>query len=317
VNFSYSNVLLSIVPVFGLVAIGVAFRGLKWITPEADGSIMRLVLNCLYPCLIFENVLNNDALRDPANLIAAPLSGFVIMAASIVATHAIGRSLGLTQGRGLRTFAFAGGINNYGYFALAVCAALFGQNSPAIGLTLVHGTGGEAAIWTVGIFILAGLSLRESWKKLLNGPVIALILGLIFNLTDLCTHLPGFLLETIHRCGVCGLTIGIILTGCTLCEYIAKPGTLFDKRVTTLAGFLRLGIYPIIILLLAKYLPFTDDLKRVLIVQAAMPAGMFPIAVARHYNGHPVTAAQITIGTTLIGILTIPLWIKFGMAWVF
>jgi predicted permease len=317
VNFSYAQVLLSIVPVFGLVAIGVLFRGLKWITPEADGSIMRLVLNCLYPCLIFENVLHNDALRDPTNLIAAPLSGFAIMAASIVATYAIGRTLGLTQGHGLRTFAFAGGINNYGYFALAVCAALFGQNSPTIGLTLVHSTGGEAAIWTVGIFVLAGLSLREGWKKLINGPVIALILGLIFNLTDLRAHLPQFLLETIHRCGLCGLTIGIILTGCTLYEYIAKPSTLFDKRVTPLASFLRLGIYPFIFLLAAKFLPFTDDLKRVLIVQAAMPAGMFPIAVARHYNGHPVTAAQITIGTTILGIITIPLWIKFGMNWVF
>ncbi|MDF9832919.1 putative permease [Ereboglobus sp. PH5-5] len=316
-SFSYTAVLLSIVPVFGLVAIGVGLRAFKWVTPEADGSIMRMVVNCLYPCLIFENVLNNDALRNPANLAAAPVSGFILMGSSIVAALYLGRLLGLTQGHGLRTFAFASGINNYSYFALAVCGALFGLHSPVIGLTLVHAVGGEAAVWTVGIFVLAGLSLREGWKKLINGPLIALMLGLFFNLTGLREHIPGFLMETIHRCGLCGLTIGIILIGCTIHEYLAHPSALYHSRVTPIACILRLGVFPLVFLVVAKYLPFTDDMKCVLIVQAAMPAGMFPIAIAKHYNGQPLTAAQVVIGTTILGIITIPLWIKFGMAWVF
>jgi len=317
VNFSYTQILLSVVPVFGLVGIGVLFRGLKWITPEADASIMRLVINCLYPALIFENVLNDDALRIPANLLFAPTSGFIIMGGSIIAAFYIGRVLGLTQGNGLRTFAFSSGINNYGYFALAVCASLFGARSPVIGLTVVHITGGEAAIWTIGIFVLTGLSLRDGLKKLINGPIIALVLGLVLNLTGLREHIPQFILEIIHRCGLCGLTIGIILSGCALHEYLAKPATLLHPRVTPIACLLRLGIFPLAILLAAKYLPITDDMKHVLIVQAAMPAGMFPLAIAKHYNGQPLTASQVIIGTTALGIITIPLWIKFGMAWVF
>ena len=315
-SFSYTQVLLSISPVFGLVLIGVLLRARKWVAPEADTSIMRMVINCLYPCLIFENVLNNATLRNPANLAAAPLSGFIIVGGSIAAALYLGRLLGLTQGRGLRTFAFASGINNYGYFALAVCAALFGHDSPTIGLTLVHTVGGEAAIWTVGIFVLSGLSLREGWKKLINGPVIALALGLALNLSGLREHLPGFLLEIIHRCALCGLTIGIILIGCTLHEYLARPALLWHSRVTPIACFLRLGIFPLLYLATAKSLPLTHDLKHVLVIQAAMPAGMFPIAIAKHYNGQPLTAAQVVIGTTTLGILTIPLWIKLGMVWV-
>lgn len=315
-SFSYSQILLSIVPVFGLVAIGVGLRAFKWVTPESDASIMRMVVNCLYPCLIFESVLYNEALRNPANLVSAPLSGFVIMGGSIVAALYLGRLLGLTQGHGLRTFAFVAGINNYGYFALAVGAALFGYGSPVIGLTLVHTVGGEAAIWTIGIFVLAGLSIREGWKKLINGPVIALVLGLVLNLAGLRESIPGFILEIIHRCALCGLTIGIILIGCTIHEYLIRPATLYHARVTPIACLLRLGVFPLFYLVAAKYLPFTTDMKHVLVIQAAMPAGMFPIAIAKHYNGQPLTAAQVVIGTTLIGIATIPLWIKFGMAWV-
>ena len=316
-SFSYTQILFSIIPVFGLVGIGVLFRGLRWITPESDTSIMRLVVNCLYPCLIFENVLNNDALRAPANLLAAPFTGYITIGAGILAALLAGRAIGLTQGAGLRTFAFATGINNYSYIALAVCAALFGAQSPVIGLTLVHATGSEAALWTVGVFILTGLTPREGLKKLINGPLIALVLGLLLNLAGAREHLPAFLLETIHRCGLCGLTVGIIFIGVTLHEYLVKPATLLHPRVTPVSLLLRLGLFPLAILIAAKTLPLTADMKHVLIVQAAMPAGMFPLAISKHYNGRPLTAAQVIVATTALGIITIPLWIKLGMAWVF
>ena len=34
------------------------------------------------------------------------------------------------------------------------------------------------------------------------------------------------------------------------------------------------------------------------------------------YGGHPRTAVQIVLGTTALGILVIPLWLKAGMAWI-
>ena len=73
---------------------------------------------------------------------------------------------------------------------------------------------------------------------------------------------------------------------------------------------------PLAFLLLARYAPFSIELKRVLVVQAAMPSGMMPLVLARHYGGQPVTAAQIILGTTVLGVLVIPLWLRFGLAWV-
>jgi predicted permease len=58
------------------------------------------------------------------------------------------------------------------------------------------------------------------------------------------------------------------------------------------------------------------ELKRVLVVQAAMPSGMMPLVLARHYGGRPLVAAQIIVGTTLLGVLVIPWWLSWGMAWV-
>jgi predicted permease len=70
-----------------------------------------------------------------------------------------------------------------------------------------------------------------------------------------------------------------------------------------------------LILAVARWLPCSLELKRVLVVQAAMPAAVFPIVLARHYGGQPLTAVQIVLGTTVLGIFVSPLWISAGRAW--
>ena len=53
-----------------------------------------------------------------------------------------------------------------------------------------------------------------------------------------------------------------------------------------------------------------------MVIQAAMPAGIMPLVLARHFGGQPITAAQVILGTTAVGLLVLPWWIRFGLAWV-
>ncbi len=47
-----------------------------------------------------------------------------------------------------------------------------------------------------------------------------------------------------------------------------------------------------------------------------MPAAVFPIVMARHYQGDPATAMRVVISTSVVGLATIPLWIRLGMKFV-
>jgi len=311
---SYWQLLLLILPVFALIGIGAVLRRVRWLNEEADESLLKVVVNFLYPCLIFDNVVGNAALRDPANLVFAPLVGFVTMAFGIGVAYYAAKAIGLKAGKGLRTFAFAVGIYNYGYIPIPLMTALFGPDS--VGVLLVHNVGCEAAIWTVGILVLAGVPLREGWRKLLNPPVVALILAVVINATGLGARLPGVVMEVIRMSAACAIPLGLILIGATLVEYLGRPRELFDFKITVSSNVLRLGLIPVAFLLLAKFLPFLVELKRVIVMQAAMPAGILPIVIARHYGGQPLTAVQVVIGTTIVGLVAIPLWLKVGLAWV-
>lgn len=311
---SYWQLLLLILPVFALIAIGAGMRRLGWMTAEADATLLKMVVSCLYPCLIFENVFNNAALRVPSNLAFAPFLGLSTMAVGIWLALGAGKLLGLEKGTGLRTFAFSTGINNYGYIPIPLMAGLFGADS--LGLLLVFNVGCEVAVWTVGILVLSGLSFREGWRKLVNPPVIAMILGLAGNLSGAGPRIPGVVLSVVHQCGVCAIPLGLILIGATLEQYLSRPRELFQPAVTFGSIALRLILFPLLFLFLARYLPCSVELKRVLVVQAAMPAGILAIVIAKHYGGLPLTAVRITIGTTAVGIFSIPIWLKLGLAWV-
>ncbi len=311
---SYWQLLLLVVPVFALIAIGVTVRRVHWIEGEAETSLVRLVINLCYPALIFESVAGNAALRTPGNLLLPPLVGFGITFLGIRAGLLVAKMIGLHVGSGLRTFALAVGVTNYGYLPLPIMEGIWGPESR--GVLLVHNVGVEAAIWTVGLLILSGESLRSGWRRLVSPIVITLVLAVVCNLAGVTPHLPKVLTDAIHALGVCGIPLGLIMTGVSLANFLDQPEHLFDPKIVGAAAALRLGVLPLLLLALAKWLPCSVELKRVIVVQAAMPVAMVSVIIARLYGGNPRTAVQIVLGTTAVGLFTIPLWLRAGLAWV-
>ena len=311
---SYWQLLLLVLPVFAVIGVGVVVRRVHWIEGPAETSLIRLVVNLCYPALIFESVAGNAALRSPSNVLLPPLVGFGITWFGIRAGLLAARAIGLHVGTGLRTFALAVGITNYGYLPLPIMEGIWGPDSR--GVLLVHNVGVEAAIWTVGLLVLSGESLREGWRRLVSPIVITLVLSVVCNLTGVTPLLPKVVTDAIHALGVCGIPLGLIMTGVSLANFLDEPRHLFDAKVAGAAALLRLGVLPVALLLLARYLPCSVELKHVILVQAAMPAAMVSVIIARLYGGHPRTAVQIVLGTTALGIFVIPLWLRAGLAWV-
>jgi predicted permease len=311
---SYVQLLLLVVPVFAIIGIGVFARRAHWIEGEAETSLIRLVINLCYPCLIFESVAGNPALGATENLVLPPLLGFGVTALGIYGGRLLAKAIGLHIGTGLRTFALAVGIANYGYLPLPIMEAIWGGESR--GVLLVYGVGVEVAIWTVGLLVLSGESLRQGWRKLINPILITLLVAVACNLAGVVPFLPQFVTKIIHVLGACAIPLGLIMTGVNLAQYLHQPRSLFEPRVSVAAMVFRLGVLPLLVLALAKFLPCSVELKRVLVVQAAMPSAVSPIIIARLYGGHPPTAVQIVLGTTALGILVIPLWLRVGFEWV-
>jgi len=311
---SYGQLFLTVLPVFAMIALGAVLRGTRLITESAEDSLFNLVIKVATPCLIFESVATNPALREPGNLFLPPLLGFGLTLLTMALGWYVARALGLTIGHGLRTFALAVGLTNYGYLPLPLMDAMFGPESRAV--LLVHNVGVEAAIWTGGVLVVTGLSPREGWRKLINAPVIALIVAVAANLTGAAAHVPALVMNFIHVLAVCAIPLGLLMTGVSIQPHLDDPKRLVNPRVTLTAWLLRLVVLPWVFLLAARYLPCPVELQRVLVIQAAMPSAVVSIIVARIYGGQPLVAVQIILGTTALALFTIPFWIRFGLSFV-
>ncbi|HEX7632559.1 MAG TPA: AEC family transporter, partial [Lacunisphaera sp.] len=297
---SYGHLFVVLLPVFAMLAIGAGLRHWQWITEAGETSLFNLVIRVTTPCLIFESVATNPALRDPANLFLPPLLGFGLVLLSMAIGWYVARALGLTIGHGLRTFALAVGLTNYSYLPLPIMDAMFGQESRAV--LLVHNVGVEAAIWTGGVLVVTGMSPLAGWRKLINGPLIALVIAVGCNLTGLSAHLPATLMSLVHALSLCAIPLGLLVSGVSIQPHLDDPRQLVNLRVTLTAWILRVGVLPWVFLLAARYVPCSVELKRVLVVQGAMPSAMASIIVARLYGGQPLVAVQIIIGTTLVAL---------------
>lgn len=307
-------VLWAVLPVFGIMAAGATVRRLNWLTEEADHSLLRLTINLLVPCFIVDKVLGNQALHNVGNVLMAPLVGFATITLGIFVGLWARRAAGVTDVKVGRTFAFSLGIYNWGYIPLPLAMTLFDRGT--VGVLIVHNLGTEIAFWSFGTVMLSGLAGGSVGKKLLNPPLVAIIGALVLNALGGRGLVPEFLLSTAKLLGDCAIPMGLVLIGATIADHIHEFHSASGWRMMGVACVLRLGLLPLAFLLLARYLPCSIELKRVIVLQAAMPTAVFNVLMAKHYGGDPPTALRIVLSTTAVSLLTIPLWIRFGMKFV-
>ncbi len=312
----YLTLLGAVAPVFVVIAAGYGIRRAGWLSAEADASLLRVVVNFLYPCLILDTILGNHALGQSGNILLAPLAGFSTVAIGYAVCYLLAPLFGVRELRQRRTFAFTTGIYNYGYIPLPLIQRLFdgplGEPRNA-GVLFIHNVGVEVALWTIGIMILSGASPREAWKRILSAPVLAITAALALNFSGGLRWMPAFLLSAVHSVGAAAIPLGIILTGATFADLARNAGEEPEGATGLGSCFLRLGLLPLFFLPLARWLPCTPELRHVIIVQAAMPSAVVPVILAKHYGGHAATALRVVLVTSALGIVTIPIWIRLGV----
>lgn len=307
----FQTTLAAVLPVFTIAGLGFLMRRINWLTAEADASMLRVLINLLVPCFFLDSILGNAALRQAGNILVPPLVGFGTVAVGTWICFLVRKWTGLGTPSERRTFAFLTGTYNYGYVPIPLALSLFDRETA--GVLIVHNLGVDVALWTIGLTMLGGIKLKESWRHLLTPPLITILLGIGLNLGGAAPHVPGFMMATFKALGACAIPLGIVLIGATVADLLPEfhPGK--GARVMSLSCVLRLGLLPVLFLVLAKYGPFSLELKRVILLQAAMPAAVFPIIMAKHYGGDTSTALRVAISTSVVSLVTIPIWIRVGM----
>ena len=309
----YLKVLEAAVPVFSIAVVGLLLRRANWLTEQADQSLLRVAINVLFPCLILDSTLGNPAVSRINNLLLAPTVGFATVVVGLLIAGGAAGIAGLKSKRERGTFSVTVGIYNYSYVPLPLAWMLFGQET--VGVLFVHNLGVEVAMWTIGVMML-GAGAGRGWRQLINPPLIAIAGAVAINAVGLDAFVPKVAHSTFHWLGQCAIPMSLILIGAVIADHLHEFQSRAGWRVIGTAVVLRVCILPMMFLVLAKYLPASMELKHVIVLEAAMPSAVFPIVMARVYGGDPATALRVVIGTSAVGLVTIPFWVQLGLRFI-
>jgi len=310
---NFLELLLLPLPVFLILGAGALLRKVGVLNQEADRSLIQLTICLLLPCLALDVIIGNEALRDPIVLLLPPLAGFLTVAGGYAVSYVVARLGGVQVGEGLRTFVFCCGIQNNAPLALPITLVLFGRD--AVGMLFGFTIGVELAFWVLGLAILTGSSGKKAMRNFLNPPVVSIVLGMVLNFLGAGEWIPEWVDRSFTMLGACAIPVTLLVTGALFADYAVPVHFLKEKRVVVYAVLVRLLLMPLLILGVASLLPLHETLKSVLLVQAAMPAAVAPLAIAKLYGGKLPVAFQVILSTTLLGLLTIPLWLYIGVRW--
>jgi predicted permease len=325
----YMRILGSVIPLFVIMATGAFVRRAGILNEQADRTLVDLLVHVLQPCLILDHVVASEALRQPGNLIWSPLLGFVCMALGIAVAALVARIYHFPKPAQARTFAFATGVFNYGYIPVPLIDVLYGAGT--LGVLFVFNLGAEVAFWTVGFAAFQQRFSLKEWRRVFTTPVRAILLGVTINL--ITAHF-GILLDhatlesaswgwpvklvsdSVHAVGSCTIPVAMLLIGATMADFWAAFWASRGAAVMILGVLVRNVVCPAAFVLMAMLLPVSRELKETLVVQAATPAGVLTLLLVRHNEGDVPVALQVIFGTTGAALVTLPLWIHFGMQWV-
>jgi predicted permease len=253
------------------------------------------------PCSIINTYANNFTvayIRDKYPLL---LSSFVIMGVMIVVSNRIAKLL--TRQKYLQdVYSYSLAVSNYGGFGFPLVGGLFDgvmlQNAMIFALPISMYTS------TLGYAMLTKTKL--SLKKIINPVIVASIVGAIIGLTGI--KLPYAPDSVVTMCAACMAPVGMMLVGMVVSEF--DFASLMKGKANYIVAVLRLLVIPCTIAGLLKLLGL-DDIVIPALMMHAMPCGMNTIIFPRLVGEDCRPGAAITVITSLMACVTIPLCVMF------
>ncbi|MDR2863183.1 MAG: AEC family transporter [Puniceicoccales bacterium] len=310
---SSASILGAVLPVLAIIGAGYVLRHRNVVDAAVQHGMMRVVLWLLFPCLVLDRVPHNAALNSGSLPWATLAAGFLSIIAGLLIAWLTAPLFDVREAVARRTFAYCTSIYNYGYVAIPLCQVLVG--SDAVAVMLLFNAGIEVGIWTAGWVVLTGRLSKDVWARLLNPMTVGSLFALALNKTGAAVWIPEWLRATFAMLGACAIPLGILMVGMALPALMSGFSWRSHLRASLGACALRNGVIPLGMFAAAALLALPRPLGPILALQAAMPAGIFPIVVAQHFGGDARMALRVAIWSSLCAVFTMPLWLRLLSTW--
>lgn len=285
---------------FLMILIGAGMRKIQIVTTEGRRSMTNLVVNLILPSNILYAFSKADASAFRSMLVVVAMA-FLIQLAWYLLSRLLWRGMDESR-RGVMRYAFQ--FSNCGYLGNPVIEGLYG--APGLVYASVFLLPVRLFMWSVGLecFQKGAGSLRKTIERALTHPcVVATILGVVWMFFPV--GLPDFLYNTISGFNQCLTPMTMLVIGFIMAETDLKKMFCKDLFVITV---LRLLLQPLAVLAACRLLNLETLVAEVVTVLVSMPVANTTALLASQHDCDYTFASNVVVFTTLVSMITIPLY---------
>lgn len=304
------SILLTILPVFLLIATGYGAMRLKYVPDTLGDALNAYAIKIAVPVLLFRAMANLDfaAAFSPALLASFYGGAFTCFALGIAGARLVFRR---TPGEAVAV-GFAATFSNSVLLGLAILDQSFGAvtQTPAFGIIAFH----APSIYIVGMVTMElmrrdgrplGETLKTAGRSILANPLmIGILIGVAVNFSGL--GLPGPLDTATSMIAASAIPAALVGIGASMTRYRLGSGLAEAGMVAALS----LIVHPAIVIALGLFVfALTSDQLHAAVTLAAMPPGVNVYVFAAMYKRSVETAASAFLLATMLAVLSVTGWI--------
>lgn len=302
---AFLTVMGKLITLFIYIIIGYGIRKKNVVDEKFTGGLIKFLMNVSLPALVintFQTSYTPELLRQGALIYAASL---VIYVFSILIGIVSGKLLKI-EFASMGVWIFAVVFPNHCFMGWPVMSAVFGKE--ALFYAAFANLGFSTFAYTYGVYVISKHGNNNgsySFKKLLVTPInIAILLGIIMFVTKIT--LPSPIEGAVSGLGSITTPLAMIYCGMLLSNN--KVSEVFGDWRVYAVSVIRLIIIPVLVFFIAGVFIKDPMVYSVLVIGHSMPVAGFCALFAGEYGGDAVLASKFIFVSTLLCIITIPLF---------
>lgn len=306
----FFNTVESILSIVLIIVTGYICTAKGWFD-EKSGKVFSLIItNIALPAYMIWNLMSTFTKERLVHLAPGLVVPFTSIAACFVVGYTVSKLIRIAPNR-QGTFRSMFSLSNSVFIGLPVNLALFGEES--IPFVLLYYIANTTLFWTVGVSGISndGMSgqgkvpgATEVLRKIFSPPLLGFIVAIL--LIVLGVSLPHFVLDTCKYLGNLITPLSMIFIGIAIYGVKLKNVKFSKDMAAIILG--RFIVAPLIVMGIAYMVPLPILMKKVFIIQAALPVMTLTAVIAKSYHADAEYAAVLTTVTTIGSIITIPVY---------
>ena len=304
-------IMLKNVMVFVALAVpGYLLVKCKELTQAQSGALSKLLMYVGMPFLILTNSIKIDFNGELLLMMGVVA---LVGIAAIFATFFVSKPLTdmekAEKTKGMMRFCAV--FPNSGFLGIPLAMAVFGAGSKVLTVVIILNIITNVLMYTLGIYLVSGDKSAISLKKAFLNPVlIAFIVGIIVNLLKVKDYVPEIVTYSTHFSNLVtpiSMTIlGMKMGGINFAD-------LFKSWKTYYVSALKLIAFPLVIVAFVlaikmAWSTITMDVIFGFFIAFATPTAGLASTFSDNYDGDTENAVAFTLGTTLLSVITIPVF---------